>query len=123
MTFSDDCPCGRSQDLTFAESSGKFSVDRQTFERLILLVEWCAKELVIYRYQDCNTFLASLDTYLFSDSAEAIESFEVRKSFLLLNHYRDSIPKALDEIDDRLEEARAVLKSISTVNTSFRGRQ
>jgi hypothetical protein len=123
MTFSDDCPCGRSQDLTFAESSGKFSVDRQTFERLILLVEWCAKELVIYRYRDCNTFLASLNTYLSSDSAEVIESFEVRKSFLLLNHYCDSIPKALDEVDNRLEEARLVLNSISTVNTSFRGRQ
>jgi len=121
MSHTDGCPCGRSQHLTFAESSGKFFVDRQTFERLILLVEWCAKELVIYRYQDCNTFLASLDTYLSSDSAEVIESFEVRKSFLLLNHYRDSIPKALDEIDNRLEEARVVLNSISTVNTSFRG--
>jgi hypothetical protein len=42
---------------------------------------------------------------------------------LLLNHYCDSIPKALDEVDNRLEEARLVLNSISTVNTSFRGRQ
>jgi hypothetical protein len=118
MTFSDDCPGGRSQDLTFAESSGKFSVDRQTFERLILFVEWCAKELVIYRYRDCNTFLASLNTYLSSDSVEVSDSF----AFLLLNHYRDSIPKALDEIDNRRQEAKEILHSFRTVNESFRGR-
>jgi len=46
MTFSDDCPCGRSQDLTFAESSDKFLVDRKTFEELLLLVGWCRTELV-----------------------------------------------------------------------------
>jgi hypothetical protein len=57
-------------------------MDRKTFERLILLVEWCAKELVIYRYQDCNTFLASLDTYLFSDSAEVIGSLGLTVIFL-----------------------------------------
>ena len=118
MTFSDDCPCGRSQDLTFAESSQKFLIDRKTFDRLILLVEWCTKELIIYRYQDCNTFLISLDTYLSSDIPEASDSF----AFLLLNHYRDSIPKALDEIDNRRQEAKEILNSFKTVNESFRGR-
>jgi hypothetical protein len=118
MTFSDDCPCRRSQHLTFAESSEKFLVDRKTFELLILLVEWCAKELIIYRYRDCNTFLISLDTYLSKDIPEASDSF----AFLLLNHYRDSIPKALDEIDNRLQEAKEILHSFRTVNESFRGR-
>jgi hypothetical protein len=122
MTFSDDCPCGRSQDLTFAESSGKFSVDRQTFERLILLVEWCAKELVIYRYRDCNTFLASLNTYLSSDSAETSDSLEVRKASLLLNYYHDIIPEALDELQKRLKEAGVILDSWTTVSESFWGR-
>lgn len=118
MTFSDDCPCGRSQDLTFAESSGKFLIDRKTFDLSLLLLEWCATELIIYRYQDCNTFLASLDTYLSSDTPEASDSF----AFLLLNHYRDSIPKALDKIDNRLQEAKEILHSFNTVNDSFRGR-
>jgi hypothetical protein len=123
MTFSDDCPCGRSQDLTFAESNDKIVIDRKIFNQVFELMCSSVDELVIYRYRDCNTFLASLNTYLSSDSAEVIESFEVRKSFLLLNHYCDSIPKALDEVDNRLEEARLVLNSISIVNTSFRGRQ
>jgi hypothetical protein len=41
---------------------------------------------------------------------------------LLLNHYRDSIPKALDEIDNRRQEAKEILHSFRTVNESFRWR-
>jgi hypothetical protein len=118
MSHTDDCPDGRSQHLTFGESSEKFIVDRETFDLSLLLLEWCARELIIYRYQDCNTFLASLDTYLSSDSLGASDSF----AFLLLNHYRDSIPKALDKIDNRLQEAKEILHSFKTVNESFRGR-
>jgi hypothetical protein len=118
MSHTDGCPCGRSQHLTFAESSGKFLVDRQTFERLILLVELCATELIIYRYRDSNTFLAFLDTYLSNDIPEASDSF----AFLLLNYYRNSIPKALDKLDNRLQEAKEILNSFNTVKESFRGR-
>jgi hypothetical protein len=59
-----------------------------------------------------------LDTYLSSDTPEASDSF----AFLLLNHYRHSIPKALDKIDNRLQEAKEILHSFKTVNESFRGR-
>jgi hypothetical protein len=118
MTFSDDCPCGRSQHLTFAESSGKFLIDRKTYELLLLLLECCATELIIYRYRDSNTFLVFLDTYLSNDIPEASDSF----AFLLLNHYRNSIPKALDKIDNRLQEAKEILHSFNTVKESFRGR-
>jgi len=118
MTFRDDCPCGRSQHLTFAESSGKFLIDRKTYELLLLLLELCATELIIYQYRDSNTFLVFLDNYLSNDIPEASDSF----AFLLLNHYRNSIPKALDKIDNRLQEAKEILHSFNTVKESFRGR-
>jgi hypothetical protein len=60
----------------------------------------------------------SLDTYLSNDIPEASDSF----AFLLLNHYRNSIPKALDKIDNRLQEAEEILHSFNTVKESFRGR-
>jgi hypothetical protein len=88
MTFSDDCLCGRSQHLTFAEASDKFLIDRKTFEKLLEIVGWCKYELLKARFQDCDNFFTSLDTYLWSDS------LETRKSFLLLNYYRDSILEA-----------------------------
>jgi len=94
MTFSDGCPCGRSQDLTFAESSEKFLVDRKTFDELLVLVGWCTKELIKSRHGDCDNFFAALDAYLSSDSPETSDSLETRESFLLLNYYRDSIPEA-----------------------------
>jgi len=75
MTFSDDCPCGRSQHLTFAESSEKFLVDRKTFEELLLLVGWCRTELVKSRFRDCDNFLAALKAERLSDSPEVSESF------------------------------------------------
>ena len=104
MTFTDDCPCGRSQFLTF-ESTDKIVIDRKTFKRLLALLNSCADELVNPR--DCEIFLTFLDTYLSeSDSPEA------RKSLLLLNYYRDIVPDALEEIADRLEEARGIFKFI-----------
>jgi hypothetical protein len=118
MTFSDDCPCGRSQDLTFVESSGKFLIDRKTYELLLLLLELCATELINYQYRDSNTFLVFLDNYLSNDIPEASDSF----AFLLLNHYRNSIPKALDKLDNRLQQAKEILHSFNTVKESFRGR-
>ena len=75
MTFTDDCPDGRSQDLTFAESSDKFLVDRKTFEELLLLVGWCRTELVKSRFRDCDNFLAALKAERLSDSPEVSESF------------------------------------------------
>jgi hypothetical protein len=122
MTFTDDCPDGRSQDLTFAESSEKFLVDRKTFEELLLLVGWCRSELIISRYRDCDNFLTALNACQVSDSAETSESLEVRKASLLLNYYHDIIPEALDEVQKRLDEAKEILDSWMTVTDSFWGR-
>ena len=122
MTFSDDCPCGRSQHLTFAESSDKFLVDRKTFEELLLLVGWCRTELVKSRFRDCDNFLTVLKTDRLSDSPETSDSLEIRTASLLLNYYHDIIPEALDEVGKQLDEVKVILDSWTTVSESFWGR-
>jgi hypothetical protein len=108
MSHTDDCPCGRSQFLTF-ESTDKIVIDRKTFKQLLALVTSCADELVNPR--DCEIFLTFLDTYL-SES----NSPEARKSLLLLNYYRDIAPEALEEIAARLEEAKGIFNFILTAS-------
>jgi hypothetical protein len=122
MTFSDDCPDGRSQHLTFAESSEKFLVDRKTFEELLLLVNWCTDELVKSRFRDCDNFLTALENCRLSDSPETSESFEIRKTSLLLNYYHDIIPEALDEVQNRMHKVGEILDSLKAVSNSFWGR-
>jgi hypothetical protein len=80
-------------------------IDRKTFKQLLALVGSCLNELVNPR--DCEIFLTFLDTYL-SES----DSPEPRKALLLLNYYRDVVPDALEEVVDRLEEARGIFKFI-----------
>lgn len=87
------------------DAGDKICIDRKTFKELFLLVGRCADELVNPR--DCEIFLTSLDIYL-SES----DSLEARKSLLLLNHYRDVVPEALEEIADWLEEIRETMKVI-----------
>ena len=66
-------------------------------------------ELVNLR--DCEIFLTFLDTYLSEN-----DSPEPRKSLLLLNYYRDIVPDALEEIAERLEEARGIFNFILTAS-------
>jgi len=108
MSHTGDCPCGRSQFLTF-ESTDKIVIDRETFKQLLALLNSCADELVNPR--DCEIFLTFLDTYL-SES----DSPEPRKALLLLNYYRDVVPDALEEVAARLEEARGIFKFILTAS-------
>ena len=87
----------------------KICIDRETFQQLFALVVSCVDELVNPR--DCEIFLTFLHTYLSeSDSSEA------RKSLLLLNYYRDIVPEALEEIAERLEEARGIFNFILTAS-------
>jgi hypothetical protein len=109
MSHTDGCPCGRSQHLTFAESNDKIVIDRKTFKQLLALLNSCVDELVNPR--DCEIFLTFLDTYLSENNSP-----EPRKALLLLNYYRDIVPDALEEIADRLEEAREIFKFILTAS-------
>jgi hypothetical protein len=122
MTFSDDCPCGRSQDLTFVESCDKFLVDRKTFDELLVIFDWCTDELLRSRFRDCDNFFKALDASWLDDSAEPSDSLEIRKASLLLNYYHDIIPETLKEVGKRLDEAKEILDCFRTVSKSFRGR-
>lgn len=87
------------------DAGDKICIDRETFKQLLALLNSCVDELVNPR--DCEIFLTFLDTYLSEN-----DSPEPRKSLLLLNYYRDIVPEVLEEIADRLEEARGIFKSI-----------
>lgn len=87
------------------DAGDKICIDRETFKQLLALLNSCVDELVNPR--DCEIFLTFLDTYLSEN-----DSPEPRKSLLLLNYYRDIVPDALEEIADRLEEARGIFKFI-----------
>ena len=91
------------------DAGDKICIDRETFKQLLALLNSCVDELVNPR--DCEIFLTFLDTYLSEN-----DSPEPRKSLLLLNYYRDIVPEALEEIADRLEEARGIFKSILTAS-------
>jgi hypothetical protein len=121
MSHTDDCPCGRSQHLTFAESSEKFLVDRKTFDKLLVIFDWCTDELLRSRFRDCDNFFKALDTSRLGESPEPSESLEIRKASLLLNYYHDIIPEALEEVGKRLDEAKEILDGFRTVSKSFRG--
>ena len=87
------------------DAGDKICIDRETFQELFALLTSCVDELVNPR--DCEIFLTFLDTYL-----SEINTLEARRSLLLLNYYRDIVPDALEEIADRLEEARGIFKFI-----------
>jgi hypothetical protein len=89
------------------DAGDKICIDRETFKQLLALLNSCVDELVNPR--DCEIFLTFLDTYLSEN-----DSPEPRKSLLLLNYYRDIVPEALEEIADRLEEARGIFNFILT---------
>jgi hypothetical protein len=54
MSQIDDCPSGRSQHLTFAESNGKIVIDQKTFKQLLVLLGWCTNELIASRFRGCD---------------------------------------------------------------------
>jgi hypothetical protein len=92
------------------------------FEELLLLLGWCRNELIKSRHRDCDNFFTALDISRSSDSPETSDNLEIRKASLLLNYYHDIIPEALDEVGKRLDEAKEVLDSWTTVSDSFWGR-
>jgi hypothetical protein len=91
------------------DAGDQICIDRKTFKQLLALLNSCVDELVNPR--DCEIFLTFLDTYLSEN-----DSPEPRKALLLLNYYRDIVPEALEEVVDRLEEARGIFKFILVSN-------
>jgi hypothetical protein len=79
MTFTEDCPEGRSQDLTCAEADGKIVIDKMLVNKLT--------ELLITSIYDT-----------------ARREF-TEKSSLLLESYQEDVPKSLGKAESCLGEA------------------
>jgi hypothetical protein len=88
----------------------KIEIDSLTLKKIALLVGQCIYNIQSSR--DCDIFLASLDIYL----GESSNPEEARKSSLLLDHYRDTVPKSLKEAESWLTEANEQLSFILAAN-------
>jgi hypothetical protein len=109
MTFSDDCPGGRSQDLTFAESNDKIVIDRKIFNQVFELI--CSSVDEISNARRREIFLFSLDYHLtqsqvFDDSARI-------QACLLLDAYYDFVPVSLAELECNFQEACELMRGVN----------
>jgi hypothetical protein len=109
MTFTGDCPEGRSQHLTCAEADEKIVIDKSSVNKLTELLVNCLYSVHISRRSEI--FLTSLDMHLAEhlinkkpDSREFTE-----KSSLLLESYQDAVPELLAKAEGSLEEAMSMI--------------
>jgi hypothetical protein len=110
MTFSDDSLCGRSQDLTCAESNDKIVIDLKTFNQIFELISASVDEISYARRREI--FLYSLEHHLtrsekFDDSARI-------EAALLLDAYYDFVPVSLAELDRNFQEAWKLMDEVKT---------
>jgi hypothetical protein len=104
MTFSDDCPCGRSQLFTF-EAKETITVDRATFESILFLLKSCSANCEYLCGNDI--FVLATKNYLAS-----LDSGESRKALNLLGVWTDIWPEAIEELEESLDEAVQSIKFI-----------
>jgi hypothetical protein len=109
MTFSDDCPCGRSQDLTFAESNDKIVIDRKIFNQVFELI--CSSVDEISNARRREIFLFSLDYHL-TQSQVFDDSARIQAS-LLLDAYYDFVPVGLAELERNFQEACELMRGVN----------
>jgi hypothetical protein len=109
MSHTDDCPCGRSQLLTF-KAKETITVDRVTLEQLLALLNSCAKELAFATIN--SIFPESLKTYL-----SGLNGPKADKALVLLSPWTDTVPEALEEITENLDEAKHTIEFILAVTT------
>jgi hypothetical protein len=109
MTFTEDCPEGRSQDLTCVEADGKILVDRKKFKRVCSLLLSSVDELAYARHREI--FLKSLRK-LFFESVGLDDSGCVQAR-LLLEAYSDPVFPKLAQLDSNLEEAFNLIREVN----------
>jgi hypothetical protein len=107
MTFTEDCPGGRSQFLTF-ESTDKIVIDRETFKRAFSLLCRSIDTLANVRHRE--VFLESLDKHLL-ESAELDDS-DCFRATLLLDAYYEYVPASLALLGDNLQEAFELMRGV-----------
>ena len=100
MTFTDDCPCGRSQFLTF-ESTDKIVIDRKTFKRVFSLLRCSVDELTNARHREI--FLECLNSHLVETAF--LDDSGCFQASLLLDAYYEYVPASLAQLSSNLQEA------------------
>jgi hypothetical protein len=108
MTFSDGCPCGRSQHLT-SESNDKIVIDRKTFKRVFSLLQIGVDELTNARHREI--FLDCLDTYLVE--SVVLDDSRCFQASLLLDAYYEYVPASLAQLGSNLQEAFELMRGVN----------
>ncbi len=105
MTFTEDCPTGRSQFLTCA-AEDTLTLDRKTFEELWHLIGNCIE--AITELQHTSVFIASARRCLLdTPNFQVVGSVEVGEAVLLMDTWFKTVPKSHKEIDGWLQQANA----------------
>jgi len=108
MTFSDDCPCGRSQFLTF-ESTDTIVVDRKTFNRVFSLLQCSVDILGNVRHREI--FLDCLDNHLVESAF--LDGSGCFQASLLLDAYCEYVPASLAQLGSNLREAFELIRGVN----------
>jgi len=107
MTLTEDCPDGRSQDLTCAEADEKIVIDKMLVNKLTELL--ITSIYSVHTSRRCEIFLTSLDMHLAQYSISNKNDTACRefseKSALLLESYQEDVPKSLGKAESCLGEA------------------
>jgi hypothetical protein len=110
MTFTDDSLCGRSQDLTCAESDDKIVIDLKTFNQIFELISASVDEISNARRREI--FLLSLDQHL--TRCEVFDNAARIEAALLLDAYYDFVPVSLAELDRNFQEVWELMDKVKT---------
>jgi hypothetical protein len=110
MTFTGDCPEGRSQDLTCAEADGKIVIDLKTFNQIFELISASVDEISNARRREI--FLFSLEHHL--TRSEIFDNVAQIEAALLLDAYYDFVPASLAELDRNFQEVWELMDKVKT---------
>jgi len=106
MTFTEDCPGGRSQDLTCV-SEDMVILDRKTLEEIFSLIGDCTDTITNLRHS--YVFITSaVRCLLDTGNFELSSSTEVSEAVLLMNSWLEVVPKSHKEMDAWLQQANAI---------------
>jgi hypothetical protein len=120
MTFTGDCPEGRSQDLTCAGADGKIVIDKMLVNKLTELL--ITSIYSVHSSRRSEIFLTSLDMHLSEDlvsnKKEIVRCDFAEKSLLLLQSYQKDVPKMLGNAERSLGDAIDLINLVVSASES-----
>jgi hypothetical protein len=120
MTLTEDCPEGRSQDLTCAEADGKIVIDKMLVNKLTELL--ITSIYSVHSSRRSEIFLTSLDMHLSEDlvsnKKEIVRCDFAEKSLLLLQSYQKDVPKMLGNAERSLGDAIDLINLVVSASES-----